>query len=126
MTLSESKIFALEVLDILDELVKPEIKNRFLKSIWYGAEWLKFGGVYNWVKEILIKKPDEEINAKLLLVRKKLNSKFNRLDSSVEINVAEKMGAIKIPMVGELAKVKKLTTINIEQAEQLEKELFRI
>jgi len=38
--LSEEKEFVLEILDILDDLVKPEIKNRLLKQIWYGADFL--------------------------------------------------------------------------------------
>ena len=73
-----------------------------------------------------MQKPDNEIIEKLLVIQRKLNSRFQDLSNSVEINKAEKMGAIKIPMVGELAKVKKLTTVNIEQAKQLEKELFGI
>lgn len=124
MPLSDSKQFALEVLDILEELVRPEIKNRFMKQIWYGAEWLHFGGVYRWIKDILIKKPDEEIDAKLLIIKTKLNKKFKDLDTSVEINMIEQLNpGVEIANVGELGKLKNLTKINKEQAKQLLKEL---
>lgn len=118
MPLSDTKQFGLEVLDLIDELVKPEIKIGFIEKFWHF-----FTG---YAKKKILKKPDNEIIEKLLLIQKKLNSKFSDLQKSVEINVAESMGSVKIPNVGELAKVKKLTTISQEQAKQLEKELFRI
>ena len=121
--LSDEKRFALEVLDVFDELAKPELKNRFMKAIWYGAEWLKFGGVYGWIKNIITKKPDNEITEKLLVIHKKLNSRFQDVDNSVEMNKAEAMGSIPIPPVGKLYKVKNLTKINKEQANKLMQEL---
>jgi len=115
MSLNETKTFALEVLDVIDELVKPEIKYSFIEKFWHFFT--------SYAKNKIIKKPDSEIIEKLLIIRKKLNSKFSDLDKSVQINVAESMGSVKIPNVGELAKIKNLTTINREQAKQLEKEL---
>jgi len=115
---NETKQFALEVLDVIDELIRPEIKSSIISKFW------KFFTGH--AKKKILQKPDNEIIEKLLIIQRKLNSRFQDLSNSVEINKAEKMGAVKIPMVGELAKVKKLTVINIEQARQLEKELFRI
>jgi len=118
MSLNETKTFALEVLDVIDELVKPEIKYSFIEKFWHF-----FTG---YAKNKIIKKPDAEIIEKLLIIRKKLNSKFSDLDKSVEINVSESMGSVKIPNVGELGKIKNLTTFSKDQAKQLEKELFRV
>lgn len=113
--LSDVKKFAVEVLDVFDELARPEIKRSVFKKIW---NYLK-GYSY----KVILKKPDEEINAKLLIIHKKLNQRFKDLDNSIEINVAEKLGSVKIPNVGELGKVKKLTTISQIQADEILKEL---
>jgi len=124
---SEIKEFALEVLNVFDELAKPEITNRLIKQIWYGMEILHFPGVYKWMQGLIIKKDDKEIEQKMLVIYKKLNQRFKDLESSVEINVMEKLNpGVSIPNVGELAKVKKLISISPEQAKQLEKELFRL
>ena len=101
--LSEEKKFAIEVLDIFDELARPEIKNRAFR--------------------IILKKPDNEILEKLLIIHKKLNSRFQDVNNSIEINKAEAIGSIKIPPVGELYKIKNLTKINKEQANKLMQEL---
>jgi len=82
MSLSEEKQFALEVLDIFDELAKPEIKNRVIKQIWYGLELLHFPGVYKWMQGLIIKKSDAEINAKMLIIYKKLNSSLKVWEKS--------------------------------------------
>ena len=121
--LSSEKQFAIEVLDIFDELARPELKNRFMKAIWYGADWLKFGGVYGWIKNIITKKSDNEIAEKLLIIHKKLNTRFQDVNNSVEINKSEAMGSIPIPTVGQLYKIKNLTKVNKEQANQLMEEL---
>ena len=117
MSLSDAKQFGLEVLDLIDELVKPDIKYGFIDKFW------------NWftdhAKKKILNKPDNEIIEKLLLIQKKLNSKFENLSKSVEINQAEKLGAVPIPPVGELAQIKKLT-MSPAQIIQLEKELYRI
>jgi len=112
MPLSDAKQFGIEVLDLIDELVKPEIKYSFIEKFWHF-----FTG---YAKKKIINKPDEEIIEKLLLIQKKLNSRFSDLDKSVQINIAEKMGSVPIPMVGELGKIKKLTLT----PDMLVKELF--
>jgi len=116
MPLNDTKQFALEVLDVIDELIKPEIKSSLISKFWSF-----FTGH---AKKKILQKPDEEIIRKLLIIQKKLNSRFQDLSNSVEINAAEKLGAVKIPMVGELAKVKRLTQVSLEQAQKLAKEIF--
>jgi len=116
MTHNETKQFALEVLDVIDELIKPEIKSSIISKFWSF-----FTGH---AKKKILQKPDNEIIEKLLIIQKKLNSRFQDLHNSVEINEAEKLGAVKIPNVGELGKIKKLTQINVEQAQKLAKEIF--
>ena len=117
MTLSDAKQFGIEVIDLIDELVKPEIKYTIIDRFWNF-----FPG---YAKKKIINKSDNEIIETLLLIQKKLNSKFENLSISVEINKAEKLGAVPIPPVGELAKIKKLT-MSKEQIKQLEQELFRV
>ena len=113
---NDTKQFALEVLDVIDELIRPEIKSSLISKFWSF-----FTGH---AKKKILQKPDNEIIEKLLIIQRKLNSRVMDLEKSVEINKAEKLGAVKIPMVGELARVKKLTQTNIEQAEELAKELL--
>lgn len=114
MSLSDTKQFAFEVLDVIDDLVKPEIKYSFIEKFWHF-----FTG---YAKKKILNKPDNEIIEKLLIIQKKLNSKFTDLEKSVEINLAQKLGSPPIPKVGELERVRKLT---IDPA-QLEKELFEL
>ena len=112
---NEVKAFAFEVLDVIDDLIKPEIKSSIISKFWHF-----FTGH---AKKKILQKPDNEIIEKLLIIQKKLNSRFQDLNSSVEINEAENLGSVKIPMVGELARIKNLTIVK-EEAEQLAKVLF--
>jgi len=112
---NDVKTFALEVLDVIDELIKPEIKSSIISKFWHF-----FTGH---AKKKILQKPDNEIIEKLMIIQKKLNSRFSDLNNSVEINEAEKLGSVKIPNVGELGRIKQLTKINLSQAEQLAKEL---
>ena len=61
--LSEEKKFAIEVLDIFDELARPEIKNRVFAKIWNYVKQYTF--------RIILKKPDHEITEKLLIIHRK-------------------------------------------------------
>lgn len=113
--LSEEKKFALEVLDVFDELARPEIKNRVFAKIWDYVKGYTF--------RVILKKPDNEIIEKLLIIHRKLNSRFQDVNNSIEINKAEAQGSIKIPNVGHLGQIKNLTKINKEQANKLMREL---
>ncbi len=117
MPLSEVKEFAIEVLDVFDELAHPEIKNRVMVRIW---DFVK-----SHTYKIILKKPDNEINDKLMMIHQKLSQRFKDIDNSIEINAMEKINpGVQIPKVGELAKVQKLTTVSKEQADKLYSELF--
>ena len=106
----------MEVLEVFDELAKPELKNRIMIKIWQIVKDRTFN--------IILRKPEEEINDKLLIIHQKLSQRFKDLDNSIEINAAEQMGSVKIPDVGELSRVKKLTSIpSAKQAEEILKEL---
>lgn len=107
MTLSSDKKFAIEVLKIFDELAQPEIKNRVMAKVW--------GYVFNYIHKIILKKPDEEINKSLLKVYLKLHPKFQQVDMSVEIQKGEAISGIKIPNVGEMARVR--NTVRLSDAE---------
>jgi len=113
---SEVKQFGLEVFDIFTQLAEPEIKSSIVQKFWNY-----FKGK---AQKKILNKPDNEILEKLLIIHKKLNGRFKDLDASVEINVMEKLNpGVKIPNVGELARIKNLTKINKEQAAQLAKEI---
>ena len=57
MTLSDAKQFGIEVLDLIDELVKPDIKYSFIEKFWHF-----FTG---YAKKKILDKPDSEIIEKL-------------------------------------------------------------
>lgn len=114
---NETKQFALEVLDVIDELIKPEIKSSVIAKFW--------GFFTGHAKKKILNKPDKEIIEKLLVIRNKLNSRFQDLDSSVEINEMEKLNpGVKIANVGELGRIKNLTKTSEQQAKELAEEIF--
>ena len=107
---SEIKKFSLEVLDCFNELAIPEL-TPITSKIW--------GFLYKRTQGIILKKPDEELNQKLLKIYKILHPRFKDIDISIQINAAEQLGSVPIPNVGELAQKKKLVVIS-------EKEAFKI
>jgi len=108
--LSDSKQFALDVLKVIDDLIKPEIKNSWFNKIWQI--------VPGYIGRILKKKPDNEINDKLLVIYKKLNSKFSKLDVSVGIQTGEILGSPKIARIGDFEKVDSLIKVKNEKMAQ--------
>jgi len=106
--ISDTKQFALETLELFNELAQPEIKNAIMAKVW--------GFLKDRTFKIILRKPDEEIKEKLIKIQKQLNKKFNDLDMSVEINESEKnLNSVPIPDVGELAKIKNITKISNEK-----------
>ncbi len=99
--LSETKQFALNVLSCFDDLAKPEINNSVMLKIW--------DFVRNRTFKIILKKPDAELKEALRKVHATLGPMFKDVDLSEEIRAGEKLGSVKIPDVGELARVRKLT-----------------
>lgn len=115
MVLSNEKKFALEVFDIFTTLAEPEIKSSIVQKFW---NYFK-----GYAQKKILNKPDNEIIEGLLVIHRKLNTRFKDLDNSISMNISEQLGSVPIPKVGELAKVKSLTKINKEQAAQLAKEI---
>lgn len=106
LELSETKQFALKVLDCFDDLAKPEIKNSVMLKVW---EFVK-GRTY----KIILRKPDIEIRTSLRKVHETLGPMFNDVDLSEQIRHGELLGSPRIPNVGNLAKIKKLTDTSKE------------
>lgn len=96
------KEFALKTLSCFDDLAKPEIKNRVMLKIW---EYLR-----NYTFKIILRKPDAELKAKLRQVHQTLGPLFNDVDISEEIKKGEELGSPVIPNIGELGKIKSLTS----------------
>ena len=112
--LSEIKQFSLEVLNCFDELAQPELTS-VTKKIW--------GFLYRRVQGIIIRKPDEELQQKLLKIYVILGKKFKDTEISLEINASEKLGSVPIPKIGELARQAKLTKVNEREALKLLEDL---
>jgi len=116
---NDVKAFAIEVLGVFDQLAKPEIKNRVIGRIW---DYVK-----NYTFKVILKKPDAEINEKLLIIHNKLSQRFKDIDTSIEINTMQQLNpGVSIPDVGDLARVKKLTKVNKEQADKVMRELYGV
>ena len=59
--LSDSKQFALDVLDVFDELAQPELKTAMMKGLWNGSTILerlfpKFNGIKKWIAQTILRK----------------------------------------------------------------------
>lgn len=111
MNQSKDKQFALEVLQIFDELAQPEIKNRIVGRVWKG--------VFDYIHKIILKKPDEELNKSLLKVYLKLHPKFQQVDMSIEIQKGEALSDVKIPNVGELARARDTVRLSEKELNEL-------
>ncbi len=108
--LSNVKEYAIKTLDCFDELAKPEIKNRVMGRLW---DYIK-----SYTFKVILRKPDNELKQKLFKIHNTLGPLFQDVRMSIEIKEGEKLGSPKIPNVGELAKIKELTS-----SEDLLKEL---
>ena len=109
------KEFALKVLNGFDELARPEIQNVLIAKIW---DYVK-----SYSERIILRKPDEEIQIKLLSIHKIFSEHFKDVDLAVEIKKGELLGSIPVPNVGHLAQVKKLNIEDNQKAAELIKEL---
>jgi len=108
---SQVKQFALKTLQCFDDLAKPEINNRVMRKIW---EYVR-----NYTYKIILRKPDKELKEKLKLIHDTLGPMFTDVQISHQIREGERLDSPKIPMVGELSKVRDLTN----NEEQVLKEL---
>jgi len=110
------KNFAFEVLNLFDDLAKPEIKNRFMAKAW---SW-----IFGHIQKIVGKKSDKELHDKLFQIYIKLHSEFKKLDVEMEQKAGEKLGSPIIANVGDFAKEKKLIPkLNAKQTLKLFDEL---
>ena len=108
------KEFALKVLNGFDELARPEIQNVLIAKIW---DYVK-----SYSERIILRKPDEEIQIKLLSIHKIFSEHFKDVDLAVEMKKGELLGSIPVPNVGHLAQVKKLNIEDNQKAAELIKE----
>jgi len=109
--LSQIQEFAFKVLDCFDELAKPELNNRIIAKIW---NYLK-----GYVAKIILTKPDEEIKLSLLKIYQALGPLFKDTEISIQAQIGEELGSIKIPRVGEFGKTVDLVKIHANKAEAL-------
>ena len=103
--LSYVKTYAVKTLECFDELAKPEIQNRVMAKLW---NYIK-----SYTLKIIKNKPDAELKVKLFKIHNTLGPLFNDVRMSVEIKEGEALGSPKIPNVGELAKIKELTSTDL-------------
>jgi hypothetical protein len=113
--ISKSKEFAINILNGFDELARPEIQNALMAKIW--------NYIRNYSHKVILKKPDEEIQIKLLKIYKIFNEYFTDLDMAIEIKKSEALGSIPVPNVGKMAEIKKIMESDKIKALELIKEL---
>ena len=113
--LSKPKEFALKVLEGFDELARPEIQNSVISKLW---DYIK-----GYAKKVILKKPDEELQIKLFKIHKTFKEHFDNIDMAIEIEKGEALGSPKIPNLGEIAEIRKLTQMDNDKALQLIKDL---
>jgi len=109
--LSQVKQFALKTLGCFDELAKPELNNRIMIKVW--------NYVRDYTFKIILRKNDDELKIKLFQVYKTLGPLFTDVEMSEQIKEGEKLGSVKIPDVGELAKIKQLTVTSEDLLKEL-------
>jgi len=112
---SEIKQYAFKTLECFDNLAKPEIKNRIMVKVW---EYVR-----NYTFKIILRKPDKELRLKLFQVYQVLGPLFKDTELSLEIQKSESLGSVKVPDVGELGKVRKLTVTSDKETLEILKEL---
>lgn len=113
--LSKPKEFALKVLKGFDELARPEIQNVVVAKLW--------DYISNYASRVIKNKPDEELQIKLFKIHKTFKEHFDNVDMAIEIKKGEALGSPKIPNLGAMAEIRKLTDIDNKKALELIKEL---
>lgn len=113
--LSTPKEFAIKVLEGFDDLARPEIQNAVIAKLW---DFIK-----NYARKVILKKPDEELQIKLFKIHKVFKAHFDNIDMAIEIKKGEALGSPKIPNLGEIAEIRKITQMDNDKALQLIKDL---
>jgi len=101
---SDVKQFALEVAELFNELLQPEFKHDWKKKIW--------DALYKVIPGMIRRKNDEQLNQKLIRIYLKFHSRFSRIETSIEAQAFESLGAIKIPPVGQMHKDKQTPVLS--------------
>jgi len=79
---SKVKLVSFELLNIIDQLVQPELNNQWLKKIWnYFA--LTRG------RQIIINKPDEELKSKMHVSFQLMQQVFNQIEIAEQIKESD-------------------------------------
>lgn len=86
---SEIKQVSFELLNIIDELVKPELTHAWARKLW---EWfaMKRG------KEIIINKPDEELKEKMKVSYDKMEKIFKKVEKADDLKEARDLNTGKM------------------------------
>lgn len=113
--LSKPKDFALKVLEGFDELARPEIQNSIIAKLW---DYIK-----NYARKVILKKPDEELQIKLFKIHKTFKEHFEDVDMAIELKKGEALGSVKVPNLGKMAELRKLTEMDNKKALELIKDL---
>jgi chromatin remodeling complex protein RSC6 len=112
---SKVKEFSLKVLEGFDELARPEIQNQVIAKLW---DYIK-----NYARKVVMKKPDAELQIKLFKIHKTFKEHFDNVDMAIEIKKGEALGSPKIPNLGDMANIRKLTDMENKKALKLIEEL---
>lgn len=112
LDLSPIKQFAVKVLEKFDELARPEIQNVIIAKVW---DYVK-----SYTLKIIQRKPDEELKDKLLQIHLMLKKEFDDIDMSLGIKAGEALGSPIIPNLGEIKRIRGLTSDNIKTNKLLE------
>jgi hypothetical protein len=85
---SKIKEVSFELLNILDELVQPELKQAWLKRIW---NWFAM----NRGKQIIMNKPDQELKEKMHKSFKLMETIFHKVEIAEHIQETDKLNSGK-------------------------------
>ena len=116
-SLTPVKQHAFKAFESFNNIAQVEIKNRVMTEA--------FDFVKSWVARKMLEKPDKELKEKMFLVYQDMMPLFKDVEISAEIQIAEALGSVKVPRVGELAKKIDIVSIDEKRATQLLKELFK-
>jgi len=108
--LSKPKKLAFKALEQFNQLAREEMQSGIIVNIW------EFIHAYSARK--LLKKPDEEIQAKLYRIYQLLGQDFKKIDYSVELQASEQLNDIKIPDIGNIKEIKGLVKTDIKDPEK--------
>jgi len=108
--LSKPKQLAFKALEHFNKLATNEIQSSFIANLW--------DLIHHYSARKLLKKPDEEIQAKLYEIYTLLGQDFKKIDYSVELQASEQLNEIKLPDVGNIKEIKNLVRTDIKDPDK--------